>query len=246
MSELTVLAGPLDGATEGRLVVRHGLDHAVLSADAAMSELYTARCTGRTPRARYSAGMVQLSFPLIELRGRTHTDMITLNGSIPWAIEIVGGVADVRADLTGVPVRSIDIDGGTARTSLELSHPDGTVPVRLGAVADTTIRRPAGVPVRVRIRRGARSITVDDQTVAASTGPTTLTSPGYDRATDRVDVSVDNAERLSVTATDLRVLTNAGPGEVMLAANTWLARFGAAGVSWPAVERAVSGNWSAA
>lgn len=239
MSELVVLAAPLDGATEGRLVIRRGLGDADLGSDT-MAELYTARCIGRAPRARCSGGTVELTYPLSALTPRRQTDVITLNSSIPWEIDVGGGVGDVRADLTGVLVRSIDVEGDTARTTVALSHPEGTVPIRLGAVRDTTIRRPARVPVRVRIRRGGRRITVDDQTLAASTGPTTITSPGYLDAAYRVNVTVESADHLTVTTTGRNELAGASPADVMLAARTWLDRFGPAGVRWPAEDGATS------
>jgi hypothetical protein len=121
---------------------------------------------------------------------------------------------------------------------LDLSAPDGTLPIRLGAVGDATIRRPAGIPVRVRVRRGARSLTLDGRRVSASGGPTTLATPGYDRAVHRVDISVDSAVDVTVTTTELTRDAPAGPVDVMAAAHTWLARMRASGVVWPAPEPA--------
>jgi hypothetical protein len=237
MTEYEVLAAPIDGHAGGRLVVRRGLGNATLVGDDSMAELYTARCTGRAPRARCSGGTVELTFPLVDLGARSHTD-ISLNGSVPWEIEVAGGASDVQADFTRLSVRSIDVDGGLVRTILDLSAPDGTLPIRLGAVSDTTIRRPAGVPVRVRIRRGTRGLTLDGRRVGASGGPTTLTTPGYDRAAHRVDVWVDSASDLTVTATEFARDAPAGPVDVMAAAHAWLARMRASGVVWPAPEPA--------
>ena len=238
MSEHPVLSAPLEGITEARLVIRHGLGNARVGSDATMAELYVVRGTGRTPRARCSGGTVELTYPRLGVATRGRTDEITLNGSIPWAIEVSGAVGDVRADLSRVCVRSVSVDGGTARTSLNLSHPEGTVPVRLGAVSLMVIRRPVGVPVRVRLRRGARQVTVDEQTVAERAGPTTLVSPGFDDATDRIDISVDVADRLTITTTDLTEISRAHPRDVMLAANSWFARLGVSGVVWPAPDPA--------
>jgi hypothetical protein len=238
MSGHVVLATPRDGTTEGRLVIRGGLGKTTLGSDATMAELYIARCTGRSPRARYSGGTVELAYPRLTDSVREHSGVITLNGSLPWQIAVVGGMIDVRADLTRAALRSIDVDGVTARTSLDLPHPDGTMPIRLRAVGDTIIRRPVGVPVRVRIRRRARCTTVDAQTLAAGTGPTTLASPGFDRAVHRVDVSVDTAARLTVTTTGATGQAHRGPADVLFAANTWLTRLGVAGGVWRSVELA--------
>ena len=240
MNEEAVLAAPLDGITEGRLVIRRGLGNVVLDSDAGMAELYTVRCTGRTPRVRYSGGTVELTYPLISFTTRRTPDRINLNGSIPWEIQVAGGVGDVRADLTRVDVRSIDVEGGVVRTSLDLSHPDGTLPVRLGAVSHVTIRRPAGVPVRVQMRRGARRTTVDAETVAGAAGPTTLVTPGYDRATNRLDISVDAADHFTVTTTSAGRSASVPAGDIMLAARSWLMRLGRTGVSRPELETSTS------
>jgi hypothetical protein len=236
MSELVVLAAPLDGTTEGRLVIRGGLRDTTLRSDAELAELYTVRCTERAPHAQCSGGTVELAYPPLAVSARKHSDGITLNGSIRWQIGVVGGIVDVRADLTAAAVRSIDVDGGTARTSVDLPHPDGTLPVRLGDVSDTIIRRPIGVPVRVRIRRRAGCTTVDAHALAAGTGLATLTSPGFDRALHRVDVSVETAASLTVTTTGATGSVHPGQADVLLAANTWFARVGVGGVLWPSLE----------
>jgi hypothetical protein len=238
VSERHVLVTPLDGSTAGRLVIRHGLGHARVGSDATMAELCTVRCTGRTPRVRCDGGTVELTFPLLGLATRARSDEITLNGSIPWEVEVNGAVGDVRADLSHVHVRSVEVKGGTSRTSLVLSHPDGTVPIRLGAVSHTVIRRPSGVPVRVRFQKGGRRVRVDDQTVAELAGPTTLSSQGFDDATDRFDISIDVADGLTVTGTDLTEVSPARRGDVMLAASSWFARFGVSGVVWSAPDPA--------
>jgi hypothetical protein len=237
MNEYEVLAAPIDGLVAGRLVVRRGLSNATLVGDETMAELYTARCTGRAPRARCGGGTVELTYPRNAFDARTRTD-IRLNGSVPWEIEVAGGASDVQADFTRLRVRAVDVDGDVTRTMLDLSAPDGTIDIRLGAVSNSTIRRPAGVPVRVRVRRGARGVTLDGRRVGATSGPTTLTTAGYDRATRRVDVAVDSAVELVVTTTVLTRDPPVGPVDVMAAAHTWLARMPASGVVWPAPDPA--------
>jgi hypothetical protein len=234
MNDHEELTAPIDGLAVGRLVVRRGLGNATLVGDEALDDLFSVRCTGRAPRVRCSGGTVELTSPLIPFGGRTHTE-ISLNGSLPWEIEIAGGATDVRLDFTRLIGRSIDVDGGVTQTVLDLSAPDGTTVIRLGAVSDTTIRRPAGVPVRLQVRRDARRVALDDRLID-DCGPTTLTTAGYDRAVNRVDVSVDSAVDLAVTTADLTRDAPAGPVEVMAAAHTWLARMRAGRVVWPAPD----------
>ncbi len=235
MNEYEVLGVPLDGLADGRLVIRRGLGNVTLVGDDTMAELFTARCTGRTPRARCTGGVVELTSPLIATAARSHTD-ISLNGAVAWTIEVAGGVSDLQADLVRLRVRSLDVDGGVARTVLDLPAPDGTLSVRLGAVSDTTIRRPPSIPARVRIGRGARRVTVDDRRVEAGSGPMTLTTPGYDRAAHCIEVVVDSAVDLVITTRDLARDVPSGPVDVMAAARNWLARMRGGGVVWPAPD----------
>jgi hypothetical protein len=235
INEYEVLAAPLDGLADGWLVVRRGLGNVTLVGDGTMADLYTVRCTGRTPRARCTGGFVELTSPLIASVTRPHTD-ISLNAAVTWAIEVAGEVSDLQADLVQLGVRSVDVDGDVARTVLDLPAPDGTLSVRLGAVRDTTIRRPPGVPARVRIGRGARRVTVDDRRVEAVVGPRTITTPGYDGAADRIEVVVDSAVDLVITTPDLARDVPAGSVEVMAAAHNWFARMRAGGVVWPAPD----------
>jgi hypothetical protein len=235
MNEHEVLAAPLDGLTAGRLVVRGGLNSATLVGDETMADLFSVRCTGRAPRARCSGGTVELTDPLTVVDGRTRLE-IRLNGTIPWEIEIAGGATDVRIDFDHLIGRSIDVDGGVAQSVLDLSAPDGTLVIRLGAVSDTIIRRPADVPVRLQVQRNARRVTVDDQLIDDDGGPTTLATAGYDRAVDGVDISVDSAVDLAITTSDLNRDAPPAPADVIAAAHTWLARMPAGRVLWPAPD----------
>ncbi len=187
------------GPTEGHLLVRRGLGRTTIATDHGLPELYAARFAGPAPRRDVRGGTVELTYPLLSFRRRGTADALTLTGAIPWRIEVDGGVGDVTADLSDVTVRSVDVRGGVADSALALPTPVGTLPVRLGSVDDVTISRPAGVAVRVSVRRGARNLRVDDQALGAAGGPTVLATPGYENATDRIDIAVDAARRLTVT-----------------------------------------------
>jgi hypothetical protein len=233
MSEHEVLAASVDGVVDARLVVRRGLGNATLVGAETMAELYTARCTGRAPRARCSGGVVELTYPELALCARARTE-ISLNASVPWEIEIAVGASDIRADLTQLRMRSVDVNGRVARLTIDLGNPDGTLSIRLGAVDNTTIRRPSGVPVRLRIRGEARGVTLDDRSVPRKCGPTAVTTPGYDHAAHRVDISADSAVDLAVATAEPTWDARIGQLEVMAAARAWLGRMCASGVVWPA------------
>jgi hypothetical protein len=201
MSRTAELSAPLDGVTEGHLVVRHGLGAATIGTDPQLAELVHGRWQGRRhPRARVHRGTVELTFPRLSLGLGSPAHELVLNGSVPWRIEIDGGAGDVEADLSGAAVQGVDVRGGMARTHVDLPAPDGTMVVRLGAVSDVVVTRPAGVPVRVRVRRGSRELTLDGQSYGAVGGPTTLVTPAYDTTPDRIDLVVDAADHLTIAS----------------------------------------------
>jgi len=208
MTKTAELTAPLDGVDEGHLVIRHGLGAATIGTDPRMAELAHGRWQGRRlPRARVHRGTVELTFPRLSLGLGSPQHELMLNGSVPWRIEVDGGAGEVEADLRGATVQSVDVQGGVARSRIDLPAPVGTMVVRLGAVSDVTVTRPADVPVRVRVRRGSRRLTLDGYSWGAIGGPTTLTTPAtpsipaYDEATDRIDIVVDAASDLTVTTT---------------------------------------------
>ncbi len=170
----------------------------MIGSSAAMSGLYTAHHTSRRPKARVHGSEVELTYPRVSVRRRTGTDVITLNSTLVWSIDIDGGVGSVAADLIDVALGSLRIDGGVARTEICLPAPDGTLHVRFGAASRVTVRRPEGVPVRVTAHRGSSALTVDDESFGAVGGPFTVTSPGFASASNRIDLTVDSADRLTV------------------------------------------------
>jgi hypothetical protein len=188
------------GPNEGHLLVRRGLGRTAITTDPALPGLYTARFAGPSPRRSEHGGTVELTYPVVSVRRHRAADVLTLTGSIPWRIEVDGGVGELTADLADVSLRSVEVRGGVSRTTLELPTPVGTLPVRLGSVDDVVIRRPAGVAVRVSVRRGARSLRVDDQVLGAAGGPSVLATPGFATADHRIDISVDAARGLTVSS----------------------------------------------
>ncbi len=198
MSTITELTAPTSNATAGRLSIRHGLQDATLNAGTAPGELIHARCDRHLPDMTVDGGDVTLTFPRVSIR-RSRTDALLLDASIPWTIDVDGGVAGVVADLSGLHLEGLRVDGGLSDVSLGLPHPAGTVAVELGSASNVTIRRPIGVAVRVALSGGARNLTVDEQRLGSVGGPTTLATPGFELARDRFDITLHSASNLTVT-----------------------------------------------
>ena len=132
-----------------------------------MPDLYRASFAGRPPRIRVSGGTVSLTFPglwhAMAARGQ-----VILNATIPWALEIRGGAAEMDADLSAVNLSELNMTGGASRVDLRLSRPAGTIPLRIrGGASRIGIHRPGGVPVRVRVTGGLSRLSLDAQRVGS-------------------------------------------------------------------------------
>ena len=114
-----------------------------------------------------------------------------LNQSIPWTIEVVGGIQKVEADLRAVDVRRFDLTGGTDRMQLELGQPHGEVALRVvGGAKTIRIERPRGTAARVRVVGGSGVVTIDGQRLDRKGGQSTLETPAWDKSQDRIALEV--------------------------------------------------------
>jgi DNA-binding MarR family transcriptional regulator len=178
---------------KGRLEFRRGAARVTLSADPTMRELYRAQSEGAPPDIHVDGGTVSVEYQrrFRAFDWRRAAVHITLNGSIPWTIEVRGGLVQMEADLSRLELRSFDMTGGAANIDVTLPRPKGTVPVRLaGGAAGIAFHRPAGVPVGARLTGGAAKLQFDRQHLGAFGGLTRLETPGFEIAADRYDIRI--------------------------------------------------------
>jgi hypothetical protein len=116
---------------------------------------------------------------------------IALNAGIPWDVDVRGGASRLLADLSGLRLGSLKVDGGASRLEVVLPDPSGAVSVViLGGASNVAIRRPEGVSARLRVEGGVTNLTFDDRRIGATGGELVLQSRGYEVAVDRYDVAV--------------------------------------------------------
>lgn len=202
------LSAPLGAIARGRLQFPRGASRVILGADRSMPDLYRAHFEGPMPTVLVDRGDVRVEYHLALgewaryalLRGR-HAAEVTLNASIPWEIEVDGGLSKVTADLRAVALAGLEVAGGASRVALALGRPLDTAIVRIsGGVSELSIRRPGDIPVRLAISGVGSKVRLDKQVLGAAVGDTTLESPGYAAARDRYDIQVrGSASKLSVT-----------------------------------------------
>ncbi|HET7473348.1 MAG TPA: MarR family transcriptional regulator [Candidatus Limnocylindrales bacterium] len=182
---------PLGGLTEARLHIRSGLSGLRLRPGTDPLDLYRATFEGATPQVRLRDGRVFVGYRGLPFDWRKRVASFELNTTIPWSIEIVGGIQRVEADLRSVAVRRVEITGGMERVQLELGPPPGETGIRLvGGARTIRLERPADVPVRVTSQGGAASFVLDGTRVGKQGGQATLESPGWSRTGNRYQVEV--------------------------------------------------------
>jgi DNA-binding MarR family transcriptional regulator len=182
---------PLGGLTSARLLIRSGLSEVLLRPGTTPSELYRAEFQGATPQVRLRDGrvIVQYRGGLFDWRKRTAT--LGLNTTIPWTIEIVGGVGQVDADLREIETTRFEVTGGSQRIQFELGTPRGEGAIRIvGCSSTIRIERPAAVPVRLSVVGGSGQIDLDGTRLGPKGGRATMESPGWAKTSDRYSVEV--------------------------------------------------------
>jgi hypothetical protein len=146
-----------------------------------------------------TGGTVSLTFPGLWHAGAGRGQVV-LNGTIPWALEIRGGAAEMDLDLSSVSLSEMTMTGGASRVDLRLSRPVGTVPLRIrGGASRIGIHRPGGVPVRVRVTGGLSRLSLDAHRVGSVGSGAVVASPGFETAVDRYELVVEGgASRITV------------------------------------------------
>lgn len=185
-------SAPLGSTQSGRLEFVSGGSSIRIQSDPAMSELIRGRFQGREPAIKVHGGEVRVEysrFSLFDLRRLGAS--LTLNASIPWKLELRGGVSKLDADLRDVAVELVSVSGGASHVDFGLGAPKGSVPIRIrGGAHKLSIRRPADVPISVRVTGGAARLALDSMYFGAIGGPARLESPDYPGSSNHYDVEI--------------------------------------------------------
>jgi DNA-binding MarR family transcriptional regulator len=184
-------SAPLGGLTDARLLIRSGLSAVRLRPGRAPGELYRAAFEGATPQVRLRDGRVIIQYRGVPFDWRKRKATLGLNTTIPWTIEVVGGVQRLEADLREIETRRFELTGGSERIQLELGTPRGESAVRIvGGASTIRIERPAAVPVRLELVGGSGAVLLDRTRVGQKGGKTTVETPGWTSAGDRYTIEV--------------------------------------------------------
>ncbi len=182
---------PIGGLSSAKLLVRSGLSTIRLRAGRNAGELYRAAFEGATPQVRLRDGRVIVQYRGLPFDWRKRVASFGLNQTIPWVVEIVGGVERVEADMRDVDVRRFSLVGGSDRVQLEFGRPVGELEVRIvGGATSIRVERPADIPVRLKIAGGTKAVNLDGTGLGSKGGQTTLDSVDWAKATNRLAIEV--------------------------------------------------------
>jgi len=193
---------PIGSASHGRLRFVAGVPRLELRG-ARIRDLYRARFEGRKPQVRVlDGGTVTIQYKGFSWFGSRGVGAhVTLTSSIPWTIEIRGGVSELQADLRELEIEAIEITGGASSSELRLPHPRGIAHLRVtGGANHVVVRRPKGSAAQAIVRGGANSLAFDEQRLGSFGSTARFATPGFDAAEDRWAIELTGgASDLSVT-----------------------------------------------
>ncbi len=141
--------------------------------------------SGLAPRVTGADGAIRLR---LTPTGEDGPDRVTilLNRQVRWRLRLTAGAGEQHLDLSRGRVSAVLVGAGAGLVRLRLPRPLGTVPIRLaGAVGSAQLAAPAGVPVAVRLARGATAVHLPWPVRAADEAGATLRPPGWSAAADR-------------------------------------------------------------
>lgn len=193
---------PLAHTEPARLSFDSGLERLDLRAGYELEALLDARFGDPLPVVWIAEHNVHVEYPLgVRMLRRMGANSMRANPAVPWSLDVHGAAAHLDADLTGLRMRSLSFHAAVAHTELRLGRPDGECVIRLNAVKDLRIERPADVAVRLRITKGATDVVLDDRRFGAVGGGLVDETGDFAAAPHRYLVTVTGGvDRLTVTS----------------------------------------------
>lgn len=173
---------------EARIAFPRGAGRLTLRAGDTEPDLCAARFSGPRPTVTTDGAGITITYPRIGL-GRPRAE-VTLSREAAWEISL-GGVAWMGADLTGLALRGLEVEGGASHVELSLPGPRGVVLIRIrGGVKDLVLHRPAGTAATLTVSGGVRHLGFAGQAFGAVGGGLALSTSGAADAPDRYEITI--------------------------------------------------------
>ena len=184
-----------------RLSFDNGLERLELRADEDLQDLLNARFAEPYPVVWATGQDVHVEYPLgSRLLRRMKYSTVRVSPAVAWSLDVHSGAAHLDADLRGLNLRAMSLHSGAAYGRVRLGRPAGGCTIRLSSLKDLRIERPADVPVRLEITKGATKVDLDDRRFGAVGNGLADHTTGYETAADRYLVLVSGGvDGLTVT-----------------------------------------------
>lgn len=182
---------PLPGAN-ARLIMETSASRLEFTGASDDADLVQATFDGPRPDVRVAGGVVTVRYRRqAGAAFSTRVAKVALNPTIPWSIEIEGGITDLTGTLARVGLERLDLGGGANHVRLALPRPTGTATVHIGGVVSSArLERPAGVPVAVRLAGGVSRVRIDGARRKDVHGKQRYVGAGFDQSPDRYELEV--------------------------------------------------------
>lgn len=199
-----IFSAPLSGLSSARLVVSSAISRLSLRTSKGITDLYQASFEGPAPDVKIKEGVVTMRYPrrLLGLGSQQRAAEVTLNGTIPWQIAILGGASDVTARLSGLNLAGLEARGGLSSIYLELPRPTGVIPIRIsGGASEIIVQRPVGVAARAHLKGWVSTFTFDNQTHSDMGNNVRLQSSDFEPTSPYYDIEVaSSASTVTITS----------------------------------------------
>lgn len=192
-------SAPLGALKKGQLEMVNGVSNIELTGDPSIRELFQGQFSGLVPEVRTRNERVIIRHRLsitgwLEhvLSGYRHAGKILLNTSIPWQIELRGGVSHLDADLREIQLRSLIVTGGVSEADILLPRPVGTVQIHVASgVSNLRIFHPQGVAAQLKVGGGINQLVFHGQSYGSIGGGIQVDTADYKTDTNRYEIVID-------------------------------------------------------
>ncbi|HEY0000028.1 MAG TPA: hypothetical protein VGB74_06215 [Actinoplanes sp.] len=115
---------------------------------------------------------------------------VQLNTKVTWTIKVVGKSTTQEIDMRAGGLAGLQFLGGATQVTLQLPKPNGTVPLRITEpISRLSIQTVATTPVRLRLARGADTVSVNGKVQQKVKAGSKLTPAKWETVKARYDLA---------------------------------------------------------
>jgi DNA-binding MarR family transcriptional regulator len=202
-ARLSLRTAPLGPGSEARVVAELARSELHIGGPTDRGELCRATMSGPLPEIDARHGEVRIRYRR-RIDWRQRETRVAITPELPWSLAVSGGLSVLSADLVGIRLRQMAVQGGVGSLTLQLGDADGTSRIRIEGMSETVrINAPRGAAVRISLQGGAQEIAFGDQRLRDVQGTLRLASSSAAAAADRFEIELRGGVRsLAVTFGD--------------------------------------------